>query len=619
MKKIDWRTQLAFFFLVIFLVTIPIISVPTTASANAIANITDDPDPCLISASGADLGIKAADTAVETTNATVSVPVNNASEYFQLLNIQSSVCATRKATIAQRDKTIGITIFGIPTPGTSWDAILKALMKIVMNKLTDSTVKWINSGFNGNPLFITNPAGYFSNIANGFAGNFINQLAGSNLCSPFKASVVLALQQYSATNATAGTYNPQCTLTGIGHNLEDFYTNFSKGGGWDTWFSMTQNNSNNPYGSYLDAQDQLNLGIASNVNTKTLEANWAKGFLSTQQCLGTTDSNGNCIGPTQTITPGAVIETQLESVLGQGVSDLGLARSFDDVVSALVGALTKKVFTSADGLFSANSGSGGYSSSGNGTYDTGPTNFGSSGGNPASSVSCSPDKTSALIGDTVTWTATAPQVDGISFSYDWSGDEVSAGNSNATLFQQYTTEGTKNAEVTVTSVQNAVGGTATSTQTSTVICSPSVDISEYSPLQVTCSASVTHIAINTNVIWTATISGGSGKFTEIHWDGSQQVVPGTNNVFMFPSDLPDPTVPLYTWPWYATPATHGDTIQTFKNNGDGTMTDTLQRVYLHSNAGKLGDVSTDVTVEDIDPQLKPVDAQCGSVLIDELN
>src|SRR3989344_9464800 len=142
---------------------------------------------------------------------------------------------------AMRSKEVGITIFGITIPGVTYDSIAIGIAKITLEEILNETIEWVNNGFEGNPAYATDPAKFFTDIADGVAGEFI---AGSDLgflCSPFQVQVRLALAQ---------TYNPsnqfQCTLTDVVGNIEGVYDDFGQGG-WDGLFSMTQNNSNNPY------------------------------------------------------------------------------------------------------------------------------------------------------------------------------------------------------------------------------------------------------------------------------------------------------------------------------------------------------------------------------------
>ncbi|MDP3763912.1 MAG: hypothetical protein Q8Q92_04745 [bacterium] len=252
---------------------------------------------------------------------------------------------------ALRDKEAGITIFGFTVPGFSWDGLAIIITKKFIERMVDSTVNWINSGFEGNPAYVTDPKQYFTDIADGVAGEFISGSDLGFLCSPFQTQIRLALQkQYVQLNPF------QCTLTQAVGNIDAFYNDFSQGG-WDGWFAMTQNNANNPYGSYIDAKVELDSRIASAVGLKNQQLDWGRGFLSFEKCpkgqeldplLGT----GDCKVAKTILTPGAAIEGQLQNVLGTGLRQLELADEFDELVGALVGQLLQKTVFSVKGLFS---------------------------------------------------------------------------------------------------------------------------------------------------------------------------------------------------------------------------------------------------------------------------
>src|ERR1039458_7446482 len=53
------------------------------------------------------------------------------------------------------------------------DPLAWAVAKGLLQNMTDSTVKWINSGFQGSPAFVQNPEKFFRSIGDNIAGNFI--------------------------------------------------------------------------------------------------------------------------------------------------------------------------------------------------------------------------------------------------------------------------------------------------------------------------------------------------------------------------------------------------------------------------------------------------------------
>src|SRR3989344_8765690 len=66
---------------------------------------------------------------------------------------------------ALRNKDVGITIMGYTVPGISLDYLMIIVVKAALERILDSTVEWINSGFEGNPAFVTDPKQFYSDIA----------------------------------------------------------------------------------------------------------------------------------------------------------------------------------------------------------------------------------------------------------------------------------------------------------------------------------------------------------------------------------------------------------------------------------------------------------------------
>ncbi|MEX2013420.1 MAG: hypothetical protein WD897_00695, partial [Parcubacteria group bacterium] len=232
----------------------------------------------------------------------------------------------------------------------TWDLVAITIAKVALEEILNATTDWINSGFEGNPAYATNPRQFFTNIADNIAGEFI---AGSDLaflCSPFQVQIRLALQRYHTQRRQF-----QCSLTKVVGNIEAFYDDFSQGG-WDGWFSMTQNDANNPYGAYLEAKIELDSRVANALGIQREQLSWNSGFLSWSECVAEDSETGECRERGPTKTPGVVIESQLEGVLGSGVRQLELADELDELVSALFGQLLKQVVFGAQGLFSENSG-----------------------------------------------------------------------------------------------------------------------------------------------------------------------------------------------------------------------------------------------------------------------
>ncbi len=237
------------------------------------------------------------------------------------------------------------------------DAVAYQVTNMVIERISASTVKWINSGFKGSPAYIENPEDYFQDLGDKIAGDFIANDPGlSRLCGPISLQVRLAL-----TSSYTREQEWQCTLSDVKGNFEDFMGDFSRGG-WDNFFEVTQKPQNNPIGAYLQAQNELSLRLSSAQESKKMELQWGTGFLSKKECVDWSDpieteydydDDGNLIENPRTIppecinektsTPGSVIEEQLNGVLGIGTRKLEVADEINEILSSLINQLTNRV------------------------------------------------------------------------------------------------------------------------------------------------------------------------------------------------------------------------------------------------------------------------------------
>lgn len=241
----------------------------------------------------------------------------------------------------------GATILG--QAGTSADSIATKIAKTMIQQFTTSLIRWINSGFNGGPQFVTDPATFFKNTADITAGSFIEGSELGFLCKPFKQGILLALNlnySYSFRDRIG------CTLTDVMNNVQGAALSFEDVG-WDGWFQMTQNEQNNPYGAYFSAKVELDSRIANALGIKRDELSQGNGFLSSRDCLQSSIETHECIAWGPVKTPGVVIESQLEGALGTNLKQLELAKEFDEILAALLNQLMKQVITQAGGLLGA--------------------------------------------------------------------------------------------------------------------------------------------------------------------------------------------------------------------------------------------------------------------------
>lgn len=261
---------------------------------------------------------------------------------------------------------------------TFWGCLARTLAKVALNQITNSVVNWINSGFDGTPSFVQDPTSFFQNVADNAAGQYIKSSALSFLCSPFKLQIKIAIaKSYARRNVN------ECTLTKITSNVKGFMNGNFSNGGWGSLLQFTSVPTNNPYGAFAFASIGLQANINAAVGAKRDDLTLGSGFLSFQKkmnckqtatppsasinksvkpldpALNDTSSQMYTVCDLKTTTPGKVIADALGATESSTLDSLNLAKSFDEIISALISQLMTKTLQSG---LSTLSGSDGYAS-----------------------------------------------------------------------------------------------------------------------------------------------------------------------------------------------------------------------------------------------------------------
>jgi hypothetical protein len=225
-----------------------------------------------------------------------------------------------------------LVVWDVPIlPG--WDAIAYCLANAVIAYVADSTTAWIQSGFKGKPAFVDDPTKLFQDLADYQMENFISTLQDGLLCDSFSSQVTNALvSDYTSDYQSSG----KCTLGAIEGGLTDtvnmgaFFT-------YEKFFAVSQNPNNNAAGAYLKASSEARNQIAARQESVKTEIAQNNGFLSWREADGPNEG--------KIITPGIVVQAQLENTLNLAPGRLVLAEKFDQVISSLVNYLIKTALT----------------------------------------------------------------------------------------------------------------------------------------------------------------------------------------------------------------------------------------------------------------------------------
>lgn len=301
------------------------------------------------------------------------VPTNDAKT-----RVSTELTLQATGAIAQKEKSLstpagsGGIASGISKnlfPAPSLDALAFCIGNELIHYITQSTIQWINSGFQGKPVFIENSDAFFNQMADREAGNFIQELmsgSGINVCQPFRVQLAVDSIRSHTNNYQRMS---QCSLSTIKNNYQGFMQNYNQGG-LPGWFELIQD-QNNIYGAKYQFQAEMSRRQNQRQNTLTRELNWSKGYKSFKYCEDAKykRADGSCDpAHEKTGTPGAMIENTVNQRINSPQKRLEIADEFDELVSALVNALIKTAINEVLSIGSSSGSSGG--SGGGGNKDT---------------------------------------------------------------------------------------------------------------------------------------------------------------------------------------------------------------------------------------------------------
>lgn len=150
------------------------------------------------------------------------------------------------------------------------------MRKMLLNMLVNDIIAWVN-GDQAKPKFVTDWQGFLKSAADKAAGQLLDKMGAGFLCTKFSFQLRLALNTPSAFDEAA-----TCTLSSVISNINNFMTDFSKGG-WAGWVKISES-QNNYMGAYLYAFDEKYAIIAKAADAAKNEGVSSTGFLGDKVC-----------------------------------------------------------------------------------------------------------------------------------------------------------------------------------------------------------------------------------------------------------------------------------------------------------------------------------------------
>jgi len=241
----------------------------------------------------------------------------------------------------------------ITTSKESWlDSLGWMMANVVIDQFGDAIVDWIRNGFEGSPMFLSDPEGFFRETANQASGAIISKFNAEWLCSPLgKLKIDLNFLfpgtdrvKYGCTfNDITGNFRDIAGRTDLDDWVDfnvsvaenDIVKNFSsdyRNGGFLMWLT-TADWKNNDVGATLRVVDDAFIAASAKISLGAFQLDLGQGFFGVKKCLAY-DAQKNCVKEITT-SPGQLVQDQLKLVAGKDLSRLEVADEINEIIGAL--------------------------------------------------------------------------------------------------------------------------------------------------------------------------------------------------------------------------------------------------------------------------------------------
>ena len=173
---------------------------------------------------------------------------------------------------------------------TCLKSVGRLVTKMLLQKITVSTVEWINNGFEGKPLFLQDPGKFFGDIGKNEFLKFKSEIDDPYLYPfgrNFLKNQVLSLNNRFNENARY-SLNELIQQTTPQYDAISFGSNFSYGG-WAAWNALTQVPANKPLGFNIIATTEISARLKGTTFSKGEEVqsvlDQSGGFLGDERCV----------------------------------------------------------------------------------------------------------------------------------------------------------------------------------------------------------------------------------------------------------------------------------------------------------------------------------------------
>ncbi len=258
--------------------------------------------------------------------------------------------------------------------GVSMDSIMFCIVNEIMTYITQATISWINSGFNGNPVFVQNPQAFVQRYANKEVANFTYQLSGAVDHAVDRTANTLAAGVEQGAYNLFGPIRDRVVMNTIGNYTagQDFYMppptispnqyGGLQNGQWQGFaaYGNYRAPQNNTYGAsmYTNLYARQLADRTKYYQMQDITIN--QGYHDFGPCAPGTERPGGFGCAPQNFLPttkGIQVKTETDNRNLMKYLRISMAQDFDSIITALVNQLVKiavnKIYEGADKASSA--------------------------------------------------------------------------------------------------------------------------------------------------------------------------------------------------------------------------------------------------------------------------
>jgi hypothetical protein len=215
----------------------------------------------------------------EANNSSSTVPVGDAASNKRLnaISLGTTKAAIKTSLTQAKSKKDWYIYLG--------KTLLQGVAITLLNKLTQATVNWINSGFEGKPQFVENPEQFFKSTGETYLKNIVDTIGYNSTKFPYGRAIARALiQNYVYSNKPIEDKLKFTLDKVVGDDWNNFQVNF-KVGGWpayEQYYNVPANNSFDFFFAALEAKHDVVTGVQQQLQS---ELDQGRGFLNQKVCV----------------------------------------------------------------------------------------------------------------------------------------------------------------------------------------------------------------------------------------------------------------------------------------------------------------------------------------------